>query len=244
MADLSQNADFPSTRWSLVRDVQEGAPDESARAMEDLCRSYWYPIYAFLRRSGRSEHDAEDLTQEFFQRLITEEAVLSAQEGGGKLRSWLLGVLKHLLSDEARHRSAQKRGGGAEHVPFEMMGAEERYLHEPVDNRDPEWLFTHAWATELLAEVREKLRAAHAAAGKAETFDLLLPFLMIDDDPPSHREIARKLGSSELATRLLIHRLRVKFRSLLRAEVARTVQTPDEISDELVWLRGILAKER
>jgi len=212
--------------------------------MEELCRSYWYPIYAFLRRSGRSEPDAEDLTQEFFQRLLTEEAVLSAQKGNGKLRSWLLGVLKHLLSDQARHRNAQKRGGGAEHIPFELMGAEERYLHEPVDNQDPEWLFTHAWAQDLLAEVREKLRAAHAAAGKAETFDLLLPFLMIDDDPPSHREFAQELGSSEVAARLLIHRLRVKFRSLLREEVAKTVETPEEISDELSWLRGVLAKQR
>ncbi len=187
---------------------------------------------------------AEDLTQAFFQRLITEKAIHSAQEGEGKLRSWLLGVLKHLLSDQARHHRAQKRGGGVSHIAFEAMGAEDRYLHEPVDNHDPEWLFTHAWAEELLAGVREKLRAAHAAAGRADTFDLLLPFLMLDEEPPSHREIAGKLGSSEMAARLLIHRLRVKFRSLLREEVARTVLRPEEVSDELAWLRGVLEKKR
>lgn len=244
MADPLPDAGFPTTHWTLVQAVQHGTADEAARAMETLCRGYWYPIYAFLRRSGRSEHDAEDLTQAFFQRLITEKAIHSAEEGEGKLRSWLLGVLKHLLSDHARHHAAQKRGGDVSHVAFEAMGAEDRYLHEPVDNHDPEWLFTHAWAQELLAGVREKLRAAHAAAGRADTFDLLLPFLMIDDDPPSHREIAAKLGSSEMATRLLIHRLRVKFRSLLREEVARTVFKPEEISDELAWLRGVLEQKR
>ena len=131
MAKLPQNADFPPTRWSMVQAVQQGTAEESARAMEDLCRSYWYPIYAYLRRSGRSEHDAEDLTQEFFQRLMAENAIEAARKGDGKLRSWLLGVLKHLLSDEGRHRNTQKRGGEVEHVPFELMGRKNAIYTSP-----------------------------------------------------------------------------------------------------------------
>jgi RNA polymerase sigma-70 factor (ECF subfamily) len=241
-ADNRRHSDFPTTHWTLVQAVQTGSPDEAALAMEDLCKGYWYPIYAFLRRDGRSAQDAEDLTQEFFQRLITGEAFLTARQDAGKLRSYLLGVLKRLLSDHTRHHTARKRGGGLSHVSLDdLMGAEQRYAGEPQDNRDPEWLFTRVWAHELLAGVRDKLRDAYAAIGRAEVFELLLPFLMWDNEPPSHREIAAEIGSSEAATRILIHRLRLKFRSLLRDEVALTVLAPEEIPGELAWLQGVLA---
>lgn len=211
--------------------------------MEELCAGYWYPIYAFLRRSGHGVHDAEDLTQAFFHRLMTEDALLSARQEAGKLRSWLLGVLKHLLSDHFRHLGTQKRGGGIPHVSFDEMAAEERYTLEPQTESDPDALFTHVWSQNLLAGVREKLREAYEAAGRREIFDLLLPYLMWDREPPSCREIAKKIGSSEVATRILIHRLRVKFRTLLKDEVARTVLSPEEIPGELAWLQGVLAAE-
>lgn len=211
--------------------------------MEELCKSYWYPIYAYLRRSGHSEHDAQDLTQAFFHRLITEEALLTAQQETGKLRSWLLGVLKRLLSDHGRHQGAQKRGGRIPHVSFDAMGAEERYALEPSEVGDPDVLFTHVWAQDLLAGVREKLREAYTAAGREEVFDLLLPYLMWDREPPSGKEIAKAIGSSEVGARILIHRLRVKFRSLLNAEVAQTVLSADEIPAELAWLQSVLAGE-
>lgn len=242
-AAVSQYAEFPLTHWTLVRAVQSGTAEEAARAMEELCKSYWYPIYAFLRRTGRSAPDAEDLTQEFFHKLVTTDALQSATPEAGKLRSWLLAVLKRMLSDDARHHATQKRGGGIAHVSFDEMGAEERYALEPQDNRDPEWLFTRTWAHELLAGVREELRVAHAAAGRPEVFSLLLPFLILDKDPPSHREIAQKIGSSEAGARILIHRLRVKFRGLLQNEVARTVLTPEEIPGEMAWLQGVLAEK-
>lgn len=241
-ADHSQYAAFPSTHWSLVRAVQGTDADEAARAMEELCRGYWYPIYAFLRRSGYSVPDSEDLTQAFFHRLITEKALLMARQSAGKLRSYLLGTLKHLLSDHVRHHTAQKRGGGQPNISFDQMEAEERYACEPQDSRDPEWLFTRAWANELLSGVREQLRNAYDAVGRADVFHLLLPFLIWDNEPPSCREIAHKMGSSEVATRILIHRLRVKFRILLRDEVARTVLTPEEIPGELAWLQSVLAE--
>lgn len=238
--DHSQNIAFPSTHWTLVRAVQGSSTEDAAEAMEELCKNYWYPIYAYLRRSGHAKHDAQDLTQAFFHRLITENALLSAQQEAGKLRSWLLGVLKKLLSDHGRHHAAQKRGGGIPHVSFDELAAEERYELEPAKTSDPDAFFTQLWAQALLTGVREKLRAAYEAAGRREVFDLLLPFLMWDHDPPSCREIAKQIGSSEVATRLLIHRLRVKFRSLLREEAAQTVMTPEEIPGELAWLQGVL----
>jgi len=242
MPEASRYADFPSTHWTLVQAVQGENAEDAARAMEQLCKGYWYPIYAFLRRSGRSAHDAEDLTQAFFHRLMTEGALLSARQEAGKLRSWLVGVLKHLLSDTARHDAAKKRGGGVPHMSFNEMAAEERYKHEPQTMDDPDALFTRIWAQDLLASVRSRLREAYEAAGRKEVFDLLLPFLMWDKDLPSGREIAEKIGSSEMATRILIHRLRVKFRTLLREEVARTVLTPEEIPGELAWLQSVLTK--
>lgn len=242
MPEASRYADFPDTHWTLIRAVQSGNADEAARAMEELCKGYWYPIYAYLRRHGHAMEDAQDLTQEFFHRLITEEALLVAKQEAGKLRSWLLGVLKHLLSDTARHRAAQKRGGGILHISFDEMAAEERYTSEPQAENDPDALFTHVWAQDLLASVRARLREAYEAAGRKEVFDLLLPFLLWDKEPPSCREIAGKIGSSEIATRILIHRLRVKFRTLIKEEVARTVLSPEEIPGELAWLQSVLAR--
>jgi RNA polymerase sigma factor (sigma-70 family) len=241
-ADTTSNSAFPTTHWTLVQTVQGGSAADAAKAMEQLCKGYWYPIYAYLRRSGLSTEDAEDLTQAFFHRLITDDAIQSVRQEVGKLRSYLLGVLKRLMSDHTRHHAAQKRGGGILHISFDEMDAEERYAREPQDTRDPEWIFTHAWAHELLAGVREKLRDAFSATGRAGVFDVLLPFLMWDNEPPSHKEIAKQLGSSETATRILIHRLRSKFRDLLREEVARTVLTPQEIPNELAWLQSVLAE--
>lgn len=240
MSETFQHSAFPTTHWTLVQAVQHGDPGAAARAMEELCKGYWYPIYAFLRRSGHSQEDAQDFTQAFFHRLITEEAILTARQENGKLRSYLLGVLKRLLSDHGRHHGAQRRGGRISHVSFDAMEAEERYACEPYEVNDPESAFCKAWANELLAGVREKLRAAYEAAGRAEVFDLLLPFLMWDEDPPPHREIAKKIGSSETATRILIHRLRVKFRSLVQEEVARTVLRLDEIPAEIEWLQSVV----
>ena len=209
--------------------------------MAKLCAGYWYPIYAYLRRSGHSPHDAEDLTQAFFHRLLTEKALLTADEGSGKLRSWLLGVLKHLLSDHFRHRDALKRGGRIPHISFDEMATEDRYAHEAQSESDSDAFFTQVWAQDLLTTVRGRLREAYEAAGRKDVFDLLLPYLMWDKEPPSCREIAEKIGSSEVATRILIHRLRVKFRTLLKDEVARTVLTPEEIPGELAWLQDVLA---
>lgn len=236
-------AAFPTTHWTLVQTVQGDDATAAARAMEELCKGYWYPIYAYLRRSGHAPQDAEDLTQCFFEKLISDDAIQTARQEAGKLRSFLLGILRRVLSDHARRDSALKRGAHSPHISFDGMNAEQRYAIEPQDIRDPEWMFTHAWAHELLAGVREKMRAAFTATGRAGVFDQMLPFLMWDNEPPAHKELAEKLGSSEAATRILIHRLRAKFRELLHLEVARTVLSPSEIAGEMAWLQNTLAEK-
>jgi RNA polymerase sigma-70 factor (ECF subfamily) len=169
--DGASNAAFPTTHWTLVRAVQHGSPEDAVKALESLCQRYWYPIYAFLRRSGYGQQDAEDLTQSFFVQLVSGEAIQAARQEQGKLRSYFLGVLKNVLADHLRHRSAEKRGGGIQPLSFDAMAAEERYTHEPQDTRDPEWLFTRAGAHELFASVQGKLRTAFIETGRAEAFE-------------------------------------------------------------------------
>lgn len=240
-ADQTSNSPFPTTHWTLVQVVQDGSPEDAAKALESICTRYWYPIYAFLRRSGHGQHDAEDLTQAFFARLVSDEAIQTVRREQGKLRSYLLGVLKRVIADHLRHGSAEKRGGGKTHVSFDQMAAEERYAHEPQDVRDPEWLFTHAWAHELFASVQGKLRDAFCETGRAEAFEALLPFVTCDAAPPSQRELAQRLGVSSTAAGVVVFRLREKFRALLREEVAQTVLTADEIPVEMAWLQSMLS---
>ena len=159
----THSSPFPTTHWTLIQSVQEGTPEEAAKAMEEICKNYWFPIYAYLRRSGRSAHDAEDITQAFFQQLIEDETIKNARQARGKLRSFLLTVLVRLLSDLGRHNKALKRGGGHAVVSFDAMEAEERYIHEPQDVRDPEKIYLHAWASDVIHGVRSKLRAAFCA---------------------------------------------------------------------------------
>ena len=232
--------DFPTTHWTLVTRVRQGGEVRQA-ALEELCRLYWYPIYAFLRRRGHAQHDAEDLTQGFFVKLLGDESFDAAQADKGRLRTFLLGALDRHLADQQRRQSALKRGGGQQIIAFEELHAEERYALEPLDHRSPELLFTRAWAQLLIEGVRDKLRVNFDETGRAGVFETLLPFLLMDDAPPSYRQVAQKLDSSETAVRLLVFRMRTRFRDLLRDEVARTVATPEEVEAEMGWLKSVLA---
>ena len=232
---------FPTTHWTLVMRVREGGTIRQA-ALEELCALYWYPIYAFLRRHGHAQHDAEDFTQGFFAKLLNDATFDAAQADKGRLRTFLLGALERHLTDQWRWQHRIKRGGGQQTIAFEELRAEERYAAEPRDHRDPAWLFTHAWAQLLVDGVRDKLRASFAETGRAEVFTTLLPFLLMEDAPPSYREVAQKLDSSETAVRLLVFRMRGKFRELLREEVTRTVGAPEEVAGELEWLKSVVAR--
>ncbi len=233
--------DFPTTHWTLVTRVRQGGEVRRA-ALEELCGLYWYPIYVFLRRRGCPQHDAEDLTQGFFVKLLGDETFDAAQADKGRLRTFLLSSLDRHLVDQKRRESALKRGAGWKVIAFDELRAEERYTSEPLDHRDPEWLFTRAWTQLLLESVREKMRGMFAETGRAGVFEALLPFLIMEDALPSYRDVAEKLDSSETAVRLLVFRMRSRFRELLREEVARTVNAPADVEGELEWIKSILAQ--
>lgn len=232
---------FPTTHWTLVTRVREGGEIRRA-ALEELCGLYWYPIYVFLRRRGFAQHDAEDLTQGFFVKLLGDETFDAAQAEKGRLRTFLLSALERHLADQKRRQSALKRGAGWQIIAFEELDAERRYNLEPLDHRDPEWLFTRAWTHLLLESVRQKMREAFSETGRAGVFEALLPFLIMEDAPPSYRDVAEKLDSSETAVRLLVFRMRSRFRELLREEVARTVNAPEDVEGELEWIKSMLAQ--
>lgn len=209
-------------------------------ALEELCGLYWYPIYAFLRRRGFAQHDAEDLTQGFFLKLLRDETFAAADGDKGRLRTFLLASLNRHMADQQRRQGALKRGGGQQMIAFDELGAEQRYALEPKDQRDPEWLFTRAWAHLLIDNVRDKLRESFEETGRAGTFEVLLPYLLWDGTPPSYREVAQQLDASETAVRLLVFRMRTKFRELLRSEVARTTESPADVEGEVEWLKSVL----
>jgi RNA polymerase sigma-70 factor (ECF subfamily) len=239
---MKTHAPFPTTHWTLIHAVRDGSPEEAAKAMEAICGHYWFPIYAYLRRSGRNPHDAEDLTQAFFERLLTCDDIKGARQDRGRLRTFLLTVLVRMLANQGRHEQALKRGGGQSVVSFDEMEAEERYRKEPQDLRDPETIYLHAWASDLVHAVHARLREAFVTEGRLELFQALDPFLGAEGTQPPYEELSTKLGSTPGALRQLTHRLRKKFRTLLEGEIARTVLSQEDVADELAWLRGVLAE--
>lgn len=236
----AEHASFPTTHWTLVQIVQGTDKKLSAMALEDICSRYWYPIYAYLRRAGRSPHDAEDLTQTLFQKLVADDAIQQVQQERGRLRSFLIGMIRRVISHQNRHDSAAKRGGDATLISLDEAMAAERYSHEPADGFDPERLYDRAWAMQLMASVRRQLRDAFANTGRLDSYEALEPHLGWEDSPAPFAELAARLNTSEGAVRVLVHRLRKKFRELLETEIARTVVRPEDIAAELAWMREVL----
>jgi RNA polymerase sigma-70 factor (ECF subfamily) len=221
----------------VARARQSGA--DAKGAIEELCRGYWFPIYAFLRRRGYSQHDAEDWTQGFFHKLLDDGLFQAANADRGRLRTLLLAGLERFMADRLRHEHAQKRGGGAPLVSIEWARAEERYFAEPVDGRDPETIYLEAWARSLVDRARTRLRESYGA--KATLYTALEPFLMSEDGRARYRAAAEQHGISESTARVQVFRLRQRFGELLEEEVAQTVETTEEATEEMVWLRGMLA---
>jgi DNA-directed RNA polymerase specialized sigma24 family protein len=221
--------------------VQKGGEAEAARALEEICRQYWYPIYAFTRRNGFNKADAEDLTQTFFQRLISSETIQAAREEKGLMRSFMLSLLKKVVSNHIRDASAEKRGGSpAATISFDDDGAEERYSHEPADIRDADTLFDRAWAQGVLDAAEKKLHHEFVEAGYTEGYDQLREFLPLGDNATPYPEVAKKLGIIEGTLRLQIHRMRKRYGKLIEDEIAQTVSTPEEVKTELAHLMSVI----
>lgn len=232
--------EFPPTRWSLVGQAGDQQTRVAVDALETLCRAYWYPLYAFARRSGNSPHDAQDWVQSFFEYLLENRLVAKAEPGKGRFRSFLLGTFKHFMSTERRRQAAQKRGGGRMLISLDEQTSEERYACEPADAHTPETLFELSWARTVLARVAASLEQEYAAAGKREAYGILQPHIQSGRQSSSMAETARALGKTEDAVKSAVQRLRQRFQQLLREQIAETVTTKDEVELELQHLRQVL----
>jgi RNA polymerase sigma factor (sigma-70 family) len=240
--EFRQQESFLTTRWSVVLDAQRQSDSTRVTdALSHLCRIYWYPLYAFVRRNGHSPHDAQDLTQEFFRRLLGKDYLAAADPARGRFRSFLLSALKHFLANEWDRSHAQKRGGGNALISLDDVEAEARYALEPVDNCSPDKLFERRWATILLDQVLARLRRDYAAAGKAELYDVLKECLTFESATALYTELAARLNMSEGAVKVAVHRLRARYRELLREEIAQTVSSPAEVEEEIRQLFTALA---
>ena len=241
--DQSRVAQFNTTHWSVVLAAGHSSAPGATEALEKLCHAYWYPLYAYLRRSGRDTHDAQDLTQAFFARLIEKKDFALADRDKGKFRFYLLGALKHFLADQHDKATALKRGGGQTFVSFDAHTAEQRYHLEPVDEATPDKLFERRWALTLLDQALARLRQECAAAGKAQLYEELETFLTGAPNEASYAEIAARPGTTESAVKSALHRLRQRHRELIREEVAATVSTAAEVEEEIRHLIAVLARQ-
>lgn len=232
------SANFRSTHWSVVLATRHD--DEAGqKALAILCRTYWYPLYAFVRRRGHAAHDAQDLTQEFFALLIERESLSSVSPDKGKFRSFLLVSLKNFLANEWTRSQRQKRGGGQQLVSLDEEEAENRYKFEPVDTTTPESIYDRTWTETLLHRVFMLLEKEHMEQEKADLFQELKPLLWGEKGSGTYAEIAARHGISEGAVKMTVVRLRQKFAALLRAEIAHTVENPAQIEEEIRHLLAI-----
>lgn len=232
---------FVTTRWSVVLSAGRSESTHAQESLAQLCKTYWYPLYAFVRRQGYGPDDACDLTQEFFSRLISKKYLGDVDRSKGKFRSFLLASLKHFLANEWDKAQAQKRGGGQVLIPLDAHSAETRYSLEPVNETTPDKIYERRWALTLLEEVLKYLREEYTADGKAKIFDELKDVLTGESDSAPYAEIGRRLGMTEGAVKVAVHRMRHRYRAILRAEIANTVANPSEIDDELRHLFEVLS---
>ena len=232
-------AAFTTTHWSVVLEAQGESP-AAQQALEKLCRMYWRPIFAFLRRQGLSTEEAEDITQGFFAQLLERKSFDAVRKEKGRLRSYLLGALKYFLADEQRHAMAIKRGKGQRLISLEELRAGEQIEMEPADSITAEMIYERRWALTVLEQVLDRLKNEYRTAGNAALFDSLKQLLPDEPGSPSQAEIAADLGMTENAVRQAFYRFRQRYQSLLREEIAHTVATPGDIEDELRHLIAVV----
>jgi RNA polymerase sigma-70 factor (ECF subfamily) len=231
---------FATTHWSVVLRAGETESPRACEALEELCRTYWYAIYVFVRRQGKNPEDAQDLTQSFLARLLEKGYFAKADPDRGKFRTFLLGSLNNFLVNEWKRAGRIKRGGDATFLSFDGSAAEDRYVVEQIETSTPAAAYDRQWAVALVEQVFSTLRDEYTAAGKAEVFAALKVFIWGDSTTASYAEIGQRLSLAEGAIKVAVHRLRQRFRTALRAKVAHTVSAPENIDDELRYLIAAL----
>ena len=232
---------FPTTRWSLILSSAADAGTQAQDALAELCRTYWYPAYSFIRARTASADDAQDLTQEFFLHFLNKGILRSANPAAGRFRSYLAGSLKHFLADQADRRNAQKRGGRAIMVSIDVAQAEQRYARDLEYRETPDRIFDRQWAATIVRQSCDQLRDLLVREGHKIWFDRLQNFLPGGSEPSSYSTVARELGMTETATKVAIHRLRRRYRDLLRSNVSHTLADPTEVDDDIRFLLNSLS---
>jgi RNA polymerase sigma-70 factor (ECF subfamily) len=233
---------FATTHWSVVLRAGAGDSPQAAEALEQLCRTYWYPLYAYVRRRGYSPEDAQDLTQEFFARLLAKHWVGMADPERGRFRSFLLAALNHYLANEWNRARSAKRGGGQLHFSLDTASGERLYGQEIGRDLNAEEIYERNWALRFLEQVRARLREEYAAKGKADRFEVWERFLPGEECPVSYAQAAAQVGVPEGTFKSDVHRLKRRYGELLREEIAHTVSDPGEIDDELRHLITVLGR--
>jgi RNA polymerase sigma-70 factor (ECF subfamily) len=224
---------FATTHWSVVVAARDPAAPQARAALADLCRTYWFPLYAYIRRQGHNADQAQDLTQEFFARLLEKDGLASVDQAKGRFRSFLLAACRHFLANERDRVKSLKRGGDRQFVSINFQDADGRYGCEPGHSETPERLFERRWALALLEKVLARLRGEYEAGGKGPLFERLKGHLTGDSRGASHASVAAELGLSAGAVKVAVHRLRRRYRDLLHEEIARTLDDPGQVEAEI-----------
>jgi RNA polymerase sigma-70 factor (ECF subfamily) len=238
---MQAQASFQGTRWSVVIAARDKAAPGGDKALSELCRIYWYPLYAYVRASGHGHHQAEDMTQGFFLHLLGKDGLSRVDPGKGKFRSFLLVSMKHYLANEWERASAAKRGGGLAPLSIDMALGESKYQWEPAAPATPEVLYERSWALTVLDGVLKDLKGEYENKGKAETFDALERFVSCTEPEKSYAQVAAELKTSEGNVKVLVYRLRRRFAEILREHVADTVESDREIDEEIRCLMACFA---
>jgi DNA-directed RNA polymerase specialized sigma24 family protein len=241
--ERSQRAAFAGTRWSVVMKARNKESPEARKALSELCGLYWYPLYAFVRRSGHGHHEAEDMTQGFFQHLISKDGLVHVDPAKGKFRSFLISSMKNFLTNERERSGALKRGGGQVPVSIDMAAADGRYSCELADTSTPEAVYDRQWAMTLLETVMNILKHEYESRGKSDVFDALHENIAGNaGGVVFYSELAVRLDTTEGNLKIMVHRLRRQFGEALRKEIAQTVESDADVDDEIRHLMACLSK--
>jgi len=240
LGEIRRQPVFATTHWSVVLKAGQAETTHARDALAKLCQNYWYPLYAYVRRRGYSAHDAQDLTQAFFLCVLERQSLAIVDPNRGRFRSFMLGAMNHFLADEWAKMQTQKRGQGRPTLSLDLAAAEQRFDLEPADNATPDKAFDRQWATALLNVVLDKLENEYRREDKIELFSVLKQALAAKRESQPYIQIATQLGIHEGAVRVAVHRLRKRYRDLLKAEIAHTVGSPEEVKDELNHLFQVM----